>query len=52
MEKVYLVFSKKGVMSDAKFDEYVKKIRNALGGDTGWLAICHGLEEFVKAYVG
>ncbi len=49
-DKVYLVFHKKGVISDAEFNDYVQKLRDALGGDTGWLVICHGFDEFVKAY--
>ncbi|MEM3648893.1 MAG: hypothetical protein QW506_07000, partial [Thermoproteota archaeon] len=48
LKKVYLVFGKKGVF--AEFDDYVEKLRGALGGDTSWLVICHGFDEFVKAY--
>jgi len=52
LEEVFLVFGKKGVISDTKFDEYAKKLRDALGGDTSWLVICYGFKEFEGAYGG
>ncbi|MGC8836311.1 MAG: hypothetical protein ACP5PL_05170 [Infirmifilum sp.] len=51
-KQAYLVFGKKGVMSDAEFGDYTQRLRDALGGDTSWLIICHGFDEFNKAYVG
>ncbi|MCX8184128.1 MAG: hypothetical protein N3F08_06910 [Crenarchaeota archaeon] len=51
-DKVYLVFHKKGVISDDKFNDYMQRLRDALGGDTSWLVICNGFDEFVKAYGG
>ncbi|MEM2946501.1 MAG: hypothetical protein QXI87_09195 [Thermoproteota archaeon] len=50
LKKVYLVFGKKEVF--AEFDAYVKNLRDALGGDTNWLVICNGFDEFIKAYEG
>ncbi|MBO3842984.1 MAG: hypothetical protein FGF48_11325 [Candidatus Brockarchaeota archaeon] len=51
-DKVYLVFGRKGVISDAEFNGYAQKIRDALGEDASWLVICNGFYEFVKAYGG
>ncbi len=50
--KVYLVFVKMGILSDVDFNDYIQKLRAALGGDTSWLKICHGFDEFVKEYEG
>jgi len=49
-DKVYLVFGKRGVLSDIEFKDYEQELRDALGGDTSWLKIFHGFDEFVKAY--
>lgn len=44
-DKVYLIFVKKGVVSDAELNGYIQKLRDALGGDTSWLIVWHGLPE-------
>ncbi|MBO3810143.1 MAG: hypothetical protein FGF50_11205, partial [Candidatus Brockarchaeota archaeon] len=44
-KKVYLIFGKEGVISDVEFNEYMQKLRSALGADTSWLDIHYGIKK-------
>ncbi|MBO3832875.1 MAG: hypothetical protein FGF51_05755 [Candidatus Brockarchaeota archaeon] len=45
LKKVCLIFGKK-VLDDDAFNNHMQRLRDALGGDTGWLVIYNGLEEY------
>jgi|YelNatPaOPRAMG01_1025707.scaffolds.fasta_scaffold27028_5 hypothetical protein len=43
-KKVHSIFDKEGVISDAKFNGYMQKLRSASEGDSNWPDIYYGIK--------